>query len=76
LARAVIEVILAVGIGWLITFIEGGGKKAMPPMHTFVRNAIIAACILRSAARQQRRLPRDQLSRRPLSARRTPRGAI
>jgi serine phosphatase RsbU (regulator of sigma subunit) len=41
-----IEVTLAVGIGWLVTFIEGGGKRAMPPAHSFVRNAIIAASIL------------------------------
>jgi serine phosphatase RsbU (regulator of sigma subunit) len=40
-----IEVTLAVGIGWLITFVEGGGGKRMPPMHTFVRNGIIVACI-------------------------------
>ena len=40
------EILLAIGIGWLITFIEGGGGKRMPPMHTFVRNAIIASAIL------------------------------
>lgn len=42
----VIELALAVGIGWVLTFIEGGGKREMPPLHTFVRNAIIAAAIL------------------------------
>ena len=26
--------------------IEGGGKREFPPLHTFVRNAIIAGCIL------------------------------
>jgi serine phosphatase RsbU (regulator of sigma subunit) len=41
-----IEVTLAVGIGWVVTLIEGGGKREMPPMHSFVRNAIIAASIL------------------------------
>ena len=40
------EIALAVGIGWLITFIEGGGGKHMPSMHSFVRNGIIVACIL------------------------------
>jgi serine phosphatase RsbU (regulator of sigma subunit) len=41
-----IEVLLAIGIGWLITFIEGGGKKEMPPVQTFVRNSIIAVCVM------------------------------
>src|SRR4051794_34600131 len=40
------ETLLAVAIGWLVTFIEGGGGKAMPPLHTFVRNGILGACIV------------------------------
>ncbi len=40
------EMFLAVLIGWLITFIEAGGKKEMPPVQTFVRNAIIAICVM------------------------------
>jgi len=40
------ETALAVGIGWLVTFIEGGGRKEMSPAHDFVRNAILASCIL------------------------------
>jgi serine phosphatase RsbU (regulator of sigma subunit) len=41
-----IELVLAVAMGCALTFIEGGGKRAMPPLHTFVRNAILAATIL------------------------------
>jgi hypothetical protein len=40
------EVLLAVAIGCAVSLIEGGGKNEMPPLHTFVRNAIIAAIIL------------------------------
>jgi hypothetical protein len=42
----VVELIAAAIIGCAVTFIEGGGKHEMPPLHTFVRNAIICACIV------------------------------
>src|SRR5207247_5366865 len=42
----VIETALAVCIGWIITFVEGGGGKQMPSMHSFVRNGIIVASVL------------------------------
>jgi serine phosphatase RsbU (regulator of sigma subunit) len=40
------ELIVAAILGCAVTFIEGGGKHEMPPFHTFVRNAIICACIV------------------------------
>lgn len=43
--EALLEFLIAALIGCAVTFIEGGGKRAMPPVHTFVRNAIIVVCI-------------------------------
>jgi hypothetical protein len=43
---AVFEVTLAVLLGCAVTMIEGGGKHQFPPGHTFVRNAIIALCVV------------------------------
>ena len=40
------ESLLAMAIGWAITLIEGGGRNEFPPLHTFVRNSIIAVTIL------------------------------
>lgn len=40
------ESLLAIAVGFAITMIEGGGKGAMPPLHTFVRNAVLAISIL------------------------------
>jgi serine phosphatase RsbU (regulator of sigma subunit) len=42
----IVETILAVALGCAITLIEAGGKDEMPELRTFVRNAIIASCIL------------------------------
>jgi serine phosphatase RsbU (regulator of sigma subunit) len=37
---------LAVLLGVGITLVEGGGKGQLPPLHTFIRNAILAVSIL------------------------------
>lgn len=40
------ESLLAIAIGVVVTFIEGGGRNQMQPLHTFVRNAILGLCVL------------------------------
>lgn len=40
------ESLLAIALGWAVTLIEGGGKNEFPPLHTFIRNAILGISIL------------------------------
>src|SRR5262249_37093052 len=41
-----IELVLAIAVGWAVTLIEGAGKNRFPSSHVFVRNAILAISIL------------------------------
>jgi serine phosphatase RsbU (regulator of sigma subunit) len=41
-----IELLLAIGVGWAVTLIEGAGKNRFPASHVFVRNAVLAISIL------------------------------
>jgi hypothetical protein len=40
------EALLSVAIGFAISFIEGGGKNKFPPLHTLVRNAVLAMTVM------------------------------
>jgi len=41
-----LELVLAIAVGWGVTLIEGAGKDRFPSVHVFVRNAILAVSIL------------------------------
>src|SRR6266540_4057848 len=40
------EALLAIAVGWAVTLIQGAGRDRVPPLHSFVRNAVLALSIL------------------------------